>query len=169
MMRSIPHLVICQPRDAEDLEALLDEAVERGGPTLIRYPRGEAPKKVDISLKKDTPQFCIVATGDQYPKACILGEMFSADVVYARYLKPFDDNNINGYRSKGLKIVTIENSSIVGGLGEMIGADFKFGWPDEFIPHGDISSLEKAYGLDVLSIAAELEKAGFKRNVKGDL
>lgn len=169
MMRSIPYLVICQPRDAEDLEALLDEAIERGGPTLIRYPRGEAPKKVDISLKKDTPQFCIVATGDQYPKACILGEMFSADVVYARYLKPFDYSIINRYRSKGLKVVTIENSSIAGGLGEMIGADFKFGWPDEFIPHGDISSLEKAYKLDVFSIAAELEKAGFKRNVKGDL
>ena len=58
-------------------------------------------------------------------------------------------------------------SDIFSKLGNL--ADFKFGWPDEFIPHGDISSLEKAYGLDVLSIAAELEKAGFKRNVKGDL
>ena len=66
-------------------------------------------------------------------------------------------------RSKGIKIATIENGSIAGGFGEAIGADFKFGWPDEFIPHGSPSELEKRYGMDVSSIVSQLELHGFAK------
>ena len=60
-------------------------------------------------------------------------------------------------RAVGRRIVSIENGAVSGGFGESIGADVKFGWPDAFIPHGEVEQLEKAYGLDVDSIVAKLE------------
>ncbi len=168
MTRAIPNLVICQPRDAEDFEALFDEALQRNGPTLIRYPRGEAPERIDPAPERGDARLCIVATGDQYAKACVLGDMFSAEVIHARYLKPFDFSRIEALKADGVKIATIENGSVIGGLGEMLGAEFKFGWPDELIVHGDIPSLEKAYGLDVESIAERLKDAGFTMIAKED-
>ena len=43
-----------------------------------------------------------------------------------------------------------------GGLGEAIGADIKFGWPDSFIPHGSQTELESRFGLDAVSIAEKI-------------
>ena len=55
-----------------------------------------------------------------------------------------------------MKIACLENGCVAGGLGEAIGADYKFGWPDEFIPHGTQAELERRYGLDADSIAKSL-------------
>ena len=79
-----------------------------------------------------------------------------AEVVFARYLKPFDAALLARQRAAGVKIVSIENGTVVGGFGEAIGADLRFGWPDAFIPHGSSSELEKRYGFDVESIVARL-------------
>lgn len=166
MLRAVPNLVICQPRDAEDMEALLDEALERGGPTLIRYPRGVAPGRIELAPERKNASLCIVATGDQYVKAKILGEMFSAEVVQARYVKPFDFEKTESFRKAGIKIASIENGSVACGIGEMIGSDYRFGWPDRFIPHGDVASLEKSCAFDVDSIASALERAGFEKVCK---
>ena len=166
MLRAVPNLVICQPRDAEDMEALLDEALERGGPTLIRYPRGVAPERIELAPERKNASLCIVATGDQYTKAKILGEMFSAEVVQARYIKPFDFEKTESFRKAGVKIASIENGSVACGIGEMIGSDYRFGWPDRFVPHGDIASLEKSCAFDVDSIASALERSGFKKVFK---
>ena len=45
---------------------------------------------------------------------------------------------------------------MAGGFGEAIGADVKFGWPDEFIPHGAPAELERKYGLDAETITEVL-------------
>ena len=55
-----------------------------------------------------------------------------------------------------MKIVCIENGCVAGGLGEAIGADFRFGWPDCYIPHGSPMELEKEFGLDADSITEVL-------------
>jgi transketolase C-terminal domain/subunit len=60
-------------------------------------------------------------------------------------------------RAAGMKIVSLENAAVAGGLGEAIGADVKFGWPDVFIPHGTQAELERRYGLDVDAIVAALK------------
>ena len=54
-------------------------------------------------------------------------------------------------------IASIENGAVTGGFGESIGADLRFGWPDAFIPHGSVEDLERAFGLDVESIASAIE------------
>ena len=77
--------------------------------------------------------------------------------VHARYIKPFDAKLLAEQRAAGMKIVSLENAAVAGGLGEAIGADVKFGWPDVFIPHGTQAELERRYGLDVDAIVAALK------------
>ena len=160
MLRTLPNLTICQPKDADDLKALLDEALKRNGPTVIRYPRGVAPRTSQTSQASQTFQTSIWATGDQLEKARqVASRIPGSEVVFARYLKPFDAELLKRQRAEGKRIVSIENGAVVGGFGEAIGADLKFGWPDEFIPHGSVAELEKRYGFDVDSIVAVLQPA----------
>ena len=186
MLRTLPNLTICQPKDAEDLKALLGEALKRQGPTVIRYPRGSAPREVKVkgegeqrtdqrsdcagADKKEVTHHCspspssftcsIWATGDQLEKAhSVAARIPGAEVVFARYLKPFDAELLQAQRAEGRRIVSIENGAIAGGFGEAIGADLKFGWPDEFIPHGSVAELEKRYGFDSDSIVARILEA----------
>ena len=160
MLRCLPNLTICQPKDAEDLKALLVEALGRNGPTVIRYPRGKAggvKPSVNPSINQSVnPSIAIWATGDWYGRACEVAERVGGVAVHARYLKPFDAKMLAEQRAKGMKIVSLENGAVAGGLGEAIGADVKFGWPDEFIPHGTCAELERRYGLDVESIVKRL-------------
>ena len=160
MLRCLPNLAICQPKDAEDLKALLVEALGRNGPTVIRYPRGRVggvKPSVNPSINQSVnPSIAIWATGDWYGRACEVAERVGGVAVHARYLKPFDAKMLAEQRAKGMKIVSLENGAVAGGLGEAIGADVKFGWPDEFIPHGTCAELERRYGLDVDSIVERL-------------
>lgn len=172
MLRTLPNLTICQPKDGEDLKALLGEALTRNGPTVIRYPRGVVPclSSNVLSLSTDAEQrtldgrretrglFVIWATGDQLEKAySVAARIPGTEVVFARYLKPFDAELLKQQRAAGMKIVSVENGAIAGGFGEAIGADLRFGWPDEFIPHGSVAELEKRYGFDAASIIEAIQ------------
>ena len=165
MLRCLPNVTICQPKDAEDLKSLLKEALDRNGPTVIRYPRGKVPTgrgneapAINQTIKQSNNQtIAIWATGDWYGKACEVASRVGGIAVHARYLKPFDSALLAKQRAAGMKIVSIENGAVAGGFGEAIGADVKFGWPDAFIPHGTQAELEKKYGLDVDSISEVLK------------
>lgn len=159
MLRCLPNLTICQPKDEEDLKALLGEALRRDGPTVIRYPRGRVPDAVKNlpTANPQPPTTAIWAAGDQLAKAyAVAARIGNAEVVHARYLKPFDAESLRRQRTAGMRIVSIENGAVVGGFGEAIGADVRFGWPDSFIPHGTVPELERRYGFDVDSIVARL-------------
>lgn len=157
MLRSLPNVKIVQPKDKPDLEVALKEALSYNGPTVIRYPRGQVPlTNVEVKAKAEA-KVQIWATGDQVEKANKVAEVIGAGVVYARTIKPFDKELLKRQRVEGKLIVSLENGAIKGGLGEAIGADKKFGWPDEYIPHGSIGELEKAYSFDTESIIKELE------------
>ena len=161
MLRCLPNVTICQPKDADDLKALLTEALGRNGPTVIRYPRGKVPtpplpNSPTPPLIDSAARIAIWATGDWYGKACEVASRVCGIAVHARYLKPFDSELLAKQRAAGMKIVSLENGAVAGGFGEAIGADVKFGWPDAFIPHGTQSELEKKYGLDADSIVASL-------------
>ena len=169
LLRALPNLTICQPKDAADLKALLDEALVREGPTVIRYPRGVVERSSALAASSDgrtagsegraapgQPKYAIWATGDWYGKACDVAARVGGVAVHARYLKPFDAALLQRQRAAGLTIVSLENGSVAGGFGEAIGADVKFGWPDEFIPHGAQAELERKYGLDAETITEVL-------------
>lgn len=157
MLRTLPNIKIVQPKDKNDLVRLMQEALEYDGPTVIRYPRGKVPVSDIIVKENPEAKIQIWATGDQIEKANRIAEKIGAGVVYARTIKPFDAKLLFDQRRAKKVIVSIENGAIKGGFGEAIGADKKFGWPDEYIPHGFPEELEKAYSFDCESIIKELQ------------
>ena len=157
MLRALPNLTICQPKDAEDLRALLGEALKRNGPTVIRYPRGKVGSGVGVGAAPSTCTFAIWATGDWYGRAQQVASHLGGVAVHARYLKPFDAELLARQRAVGMKIVSLENGSVMGGLGEALGADLKLGWPDVFIPHGSVAELERRFGLDEASVLQKVQ------------
>lgn len=158
LLRAIPNLTIVQPKDAADLKALLEEALVRNGPTVIRYPRGTTSTRPrPMPPEPAAPRYSIWTTGDWLEKAEAVARRVGGVVVHARTLKPFDRERLAADRARGLQIVSLENGALAGGLGEAIGADLKFGWPDEFIPHGSVRELEEKYGLDVDSIVERIQ------------
>ena len=176
LLRALPGLTICAPSDADDLAALLDLALETGGPWVIRYPRGTAPAApADVPrvpagvgqarqlVGADTARVQFWALGDQVPKAraaaqTLAAQGVSAGVVDARFVKPFDAARLARQRAAGALIVSLENGSVAGGFGEAIGADVRFGWPDVFVGHGTVAELEHLHGLDAEAIAARVMK-----------
>ena len=175
LLRCLPGLTVCQPRDAASLQAMLACAFEKGGPWVIRYPRGKVPQGVEAMSKVDygrAAQVCggeaklqLWALGEQVEKALKVAALLkerglAAGVVDARFVKPFDAEMLAWQRAAGARIVSIENGSVCGGLGEAIGADLRFGWPDVFVEHGSVAELERIHGFDAESIARKISSVG---------
>ena len=102
----------------------------------------------------------------------------NVEVINARFLKPLDEKAIKESISKTKFVITIEDGTVVGGLGSSVkdlivnnnieGVKIKcFAYPDEFIKHGSVPELEMVYGLDCESIYNFLKKL-LKDNKKDD-
>ena len=87
-----------------------------------------------------------------------------ADVINARFLKPFDVKTVKESILKTKNIVTIEDGTKINGLGTtvkelIIDEKIKqYAYPDEFIKHGKVEELEKIYGLDSITIKNDILK-----------
>ena len=177
MLRCLPNLMILQPKDADELKAMLEMALAQDGPVAIRYPKGSVPagsvsgvglKEVKAEgLSGEGAPLQIWALGDQVPKALevarILAEKgVSAGVVNARLVKPVDVELLRRQVAAGVQIVTLENGALAGGFGSAIqevlpeASVIRFGWPDAFVAQGTIGELEAAHGLTAQRIAARL-------------
>ncbi len=173
LLRVFPGIRILQPKDAGDLAAALREALASDGPVVIRYPRGTCPEHVEVT-EDASASIQIWALGDQVPKANKAVELLAergirAGVVHARSIKPFDGELLAKQRAAGMKIVSLENGSVLGGFGESIGADLRLGWPDKFIPHGSAVDLEREFGLSSADVAAKVADAFVDVNSGGKM
>ena len=166
------------PKDFVELENMMDFAIKLKSPVVIRYPRGgEAKEKFKthsyIQLKKCDVltlgnDVTILAIGNQVAKAMSVFRKLkeiniNAEVINARILKPIDKYTDLKYISKTRFIVTIEDNTLVSGLGaevkeliaekKMQNVTIKsFGYPDVFVEHGSPDELEKNYKIDEKSI-----------------
>ena len=188
LLRPIPNLVIMQPKDEPELASMLYTAVLMGRPVVIRYPRGcgrglladgtpdELPLgKAEVILDGGgTPVVQIWALGDML--SC--GERAAEElqkrgietgVVNVRFIKPLDEALLKEQAATAGVFVTLENGVIAGGLGEGIesvlrkagfrGEVCRFGWPDEFVPHGSTDALMQEYGLTADAVTAAVAGA----------
>ena len=168
MLRCLPNMTICQPCDEGDMKEMLSLALKKGGPWAMRYPRGKAQDaavpRVAVEYGKaravsgEGAKVQLWALGDQVAKAVKVAAALKergveAGVVDARFVKPFDAKLLARHRAAGAFVASLENGSVMGGFGEAIGADMKFGWPDEFVGHGSAAELERAARFDVDSVA----------------
>ena len=175
----IPNLTVMAPADFVELENMLEYAVKLNKPIVIRYPRGgEGNEKIENHSKiefgkaevlKEGNELSIIAIGKEVSKACEVAKKLTekgidAEVINARFLKPFDKELIKNSILKTKNVITIEDGTEIGGLATAVqkliieedlqNIEFKsFAYPDEFIKHGTVLELEKIYGNDANSIA----------------
>ena len=182
--RLIPNLTIMAPKNFVEFENMLEFAVNAKRPVVIRYPRGGESKykfkqnnQIEIGkseILKEGKDLSIIAIGKMVARAMQVADQLSkigidAEVINARFLKPLDTVNIKKSIEKTLNIVTIEDGTIINGLGTAIKeliVDEKisikniksFAYPDEFIQHGKVEELEKIYELDDDGIVEHIKK-----------
>ena len=178
--RCIPGMVIASPIDEIDLRDLMYTAQLRpAGPFMIRYPRGRG---VTVDWKqpfseleigkgqqlKDGTDMAILSLGPiatQVTQAISALEKEHISVAHydMRFLKPLDNLLLKNVFSRFDKIITVEDASIVGGLGSAVIEymnDNKYtarvqrlGIPDRFVDHGTQEELYRECGYDAEGIA----------------
>lgn len=179
-LNTIPNMNVMAPKDFEELRMMLDFALTVGKPIAIRYPRGgesnyKFNKHNNITygkgeLLRKGDNITIVAIGKMVAYAMGVAELLEKDNIYAevinaRFAKPFDKSMIRKSIKKTNFLVTIEDNNVHGGFGETLDSELdytcktiNFGYPDEFIKHGSVDEIEKKYGLDVNSIYERIKK-----------
>ena len=180
----VPNMTIMAPKDFKELEQMIDFAVNFNGPILIRYPRGgegnlklKCNEKIvlgESELLKEGSDVTIIAIGKMVEKAVEVADEFSkigvdAEIINARFIKPFDENKIIESIEKTKNVITIEDGFIKGGLATtvneliakngIIDVNIKnCGYDDEFVKQGSVQELEQINGLDCNSIVASWVK-----------
>ena len=181
LMRTIPGMVILNPADDVEAKACVKAAYEYNGPVYLRFGRLAVPvindrpdykfelgKGVVLREGKDVT---IVATGLCVSSALEAAEKLAADGIDAKIInihtiKPLDEELIVAAAKETGKIVTVEEHSVIGGLGSAV-CDalavkaptqvLKIGINDTFGESGPAVELLKKYGLDADSIYAKIK------------
>ena len=174
----VPNLTIMAPKDFIELEQMLDFAIDYRFPIFIRYPRGGEGKykfdkhdkiKLGISeIVKSGTDVTIVAIGKMVARAMEVAIELekmdvNAEVINARFLKPFDDKHIIESLEKTGSVITIEDGFLRGGIATTVDELIvknnlsniqvqNFGYNDKFIKHGTVDEIERLNGLDAESI-----------------
>lgn len=192
VMRSLPNMTILECGDATDVESVLKIAYEINGPVYIRMLRGELPRLFDKTNPmifnksrqlSEGDDLVLVTTGICTEEAMRAGNVLKNRGVkishfHVTTLKPFYDEVIfNAIKKSQYGIITMENHSIIGGIGTIIcekiaelGINKKIlrmGLNDTFAHGASKSYLMKEYCIDAMSLIKNIEIMTDKKfNVK---
>ncbi len=182
LMRTIPGMVILNPADDVEAKAAVRAAIEHKGPVYLRFGRLAVPVINDnadykfeigkgITLRDGT-DITLVASGLMVNEALIAADLLKKDGIHARVInihtiKPIDKDIIIKAAKETGKIVTIEEHSVIGGLGSAVSEVvcencpvpvFKIGMNDEFGQSGPALELLEHYGLTSASIVKKVKE-----------
>ena len=181
LMRTVPGMVVMCPADDVEARKMVEAAYEYVGPVYMRFGRSATPvfhnenytfKIGKGEMIQDGKDVAIIATGIMVPEAIEAGkklaeEGVSAMVINMATIKPIDEEMVLEAAKKCGKIVTVEEHSIIGGLGEAVCAVLsekhptpvkRIGVNDEFGHSGPAGELLKAFGLCADNIVAQTKK-----------
>ena len=179
-LRAIPNITLCSPMNEEELRNMMYTAqLDEMGPFAIRYPRGRGVlpqwktpftalpvgRGRIIREGKDLAIISIGHAGNEALNACIeLAEKNIEAALYdIRFLKPIDEELLHLVFNQFDKIITLEDASIIGGLGSAV-TEFandngyhkatihRLGIPDRFIEQGTLEELHHECGIDKVGI-----------------
>lgn len=176
LMRSIPGMVVLCPADDAEARAMVRAAYAHDGPVYMRFSRFATPQvhdgPVDFVIGKgevlrDGNDIAIIANGLLVPEAVAAAESLAAEGVHARVInmasiKPLDEELILKAAAECGRVVTCEEHSIIGGLGEAVCALLsercptpvkRVGVNDVFGHSGPAGALLKEFGLCAEHIA----------------
>ena len=176
IMRTIPGMVVINPADDIEAKAAVKAAYEYVGPVYMRFGRLAVPVindnpdyKFEIGkgiVLREGKDVAIFATGLEVAESLAAAEMLAADGIDAKVInihtiKPLDEELVVAAAKKTGKVVTVEEHSVIGGLGSAVAEVLsekaptkmlKIGVNDTFGESGPAVALIKKYGLDAESI-----------------
>ena len=182
LMRTIPGMVVMCPADDVEAKAAVRAALEHQGPVYIRFGRAAVPvinDKPDYKFEigkgtviREGSDVTIVATGICVDSAIGAAEKLAADGINAEVInictiKPIDADLLIQSAKKTGKVVTVEEHSVIGGLGSAV-CDVlseklptpvkKIGMQDVFGESGPAGELIKKYGLDADGVYSSVKE-----------
>lgn len=176
LMRTIPGMTVINPADDVEAKAAVKAAIEHEGPVYLRFGRLAVPvindpasyqfeigKGITMREGKDVT---IIATGLEVSESLEAAKMLEADgisaeVINIHTIKPLDDALVVASAKKTGKVVTVEEHSVIGGLGGAVAEVLaeqaptkmlRIGVNDTFGESGPAKALIEKYGLDAKSI-----------------
>ena len=177
LMRTIPGMVVMSPSDDVEARAMVKAAYEYEGPVYIRFGRAAVPVIHEEGMNfqigkgevlKDGSDVAIIANGLMVNEALVAAEELAsaginAMVINMGTIKPLDEELVLTAAKKCGKIITCEEHSVIGGLGEAVCSCLaekcptlvrRIGVNDEFGHSGPAGALLKAFGLSAENIVA---------------
>ena len=181
LMRTIPGMIVINPSDDVEARAAVKAAYELDGPVYLRFGRLAVPVindrpdyKFEIGkgvLLKEGKDVTIVATGLCVSESLAAAEKLAAEgidaeVINIHTIKPLDGDIIAESAKKTGKVVTVEEHSVIGGLGSAV-CDclcekaptpvYKIGINDVYGESGPAVKLIEKYGLDANGICEKVK------------
>mgnify|MGYP004642530001 CR=1 FL=1 len=171
LMRSIPGMVVMSPADDVEARAMVRAAYEHVGPVYMRFGRSAVPVIHDETNYRfeigkgevlcDGGDVAIIANGLMVNEALEAAKALKADGISARVInmatiKPLDDQLVLKAARECGRVITCEEHSVIGGLGEAVCALLseqlptpvrRIGVNDEFGHSGPAAALLKQFGL----------------------
>ncbi len=182
LMRTIPGMTIINPADDVEARLAVMAAAEMDGPVYMRFGRLAVPRIFDENYKfeigkgvylKEGKDVTIIATGLMVERALQAAEQLAAEgidaaVINMATIKPIDKDIIIDAAKKTGAIVTAEEHSVIGGLGEAVAAVvaetkpvpvLRVGVEDTFGKSGPALELLEIYGLNAENICKKAIQA----------
>jgi transketolase len=181
VMRSLPNMTVVVPSDPLSLERLLPQIVDRQGPVFFRLCRNEVPPLFTESYRPRIGKAEILTSGGDVTilgcgvtvSRCLAaaerleGQGISARVVELHTLKPLDSDTILRCAEETQGMVTVEEHSVIGGLGGAVAEVLaehrpvplvRVGIPDIFAESGPYEEIMDRYGLALPDILSGVDK-----------
>lgn len=182
LMRTIPGMIVINPSDDVEAKAAVKAAYELDGPVYLRFGRLAVPVindcpdyKFEIGkgvLLKEGKDVTIVATGLCVSESLVAAEKLAAEgidaeVINIHTIKPLDTDIIAASAKKTGKVVTVEEHSVIGGLGSAVCECLcekaptpvcKIGVNDVYGESGPAVKLIEKYGLDANGICEKVKE-----------
>jgi transketolase len=181
VMRAMPNMTVLVPSDIETTQGAIKAMLDYHGPVYLRLSRdqvtsahhGDRTFKIGKALVlREGSDITLAVSGTLLPKVLTAAEALAkigidAAVVEFPTLKPFDQETLAGYAQRTKAVITIEEHSIIGGLGsaaaetlaEQCPARLKrIGLEDTFGESGAYSQLLAKYGLSATAIVTAAQR-----------
>ena len=175
LMRALPNMTVLVPCDANETKRCIEAAVDIKGPVYIRLARLATPVFEEempftlgkMNLLREGTDAVLIACGIMVNECLEAAKLLAEQgknvaVVNCHTIKPFDEEGCRELAAKYKNVFTVEEHSVIGGLGDAAAAALvnvdgvrltKIGVNDEFGQSGKPDQLLKLYKLDAQSIA----------------
>jgi len=180
--RTLPNLTVIAPADAVETSQVIELAARERGPFYVRLVREKTPLLYDekyrfklgkASVLQDGRDLMVFAIGPMVAEALkarglLKAQGFDIGVVNTASIKPFDAQTVVKYAKRDGFLFTVEDHSVLGGLGSVVcevlareqpAYVYRHGTHDLFGESGESKPLYKKYELDAEGIALHVKKA----------